>query len=220
MPGLRSWSPRVAWRNAAASAGSAAPPKPRRAGLAEPAKRAITHSRLSGCGPVPFLRHRRSVPRSPRSALTGAALIPNLRPDRRAGRTCRCSIRRTAARLRPARSMPQLDQLVKYRARRAAPPARRAHDIRCGLAVRSGLDAQRMVGDPPSQSRPDWSGRSAAGRGPVRRRSAPRRGTARPRPRCGRARPGSRANSEPSASRRSTEAKSLTSGSRPIGEPR
>src|SRR6516165_12165898 len=157
-PGLRSWSPRVACLRAAASDGSAAPPKPRLPGSPRRAKREITRSRVIGLAiststvnPTSPGRVRRAGRTYPYS-IPRTGWSPQSAPPYRALRG-----RRTPS----ARGAPQGRRVPEYKApARRSQPSRRAADC----PVRR------------SQCRPDWCGRSAVARGLHNGRSAPPQG--------------------------------------------
>ena len=147
IPGLRSWSPRVACRNAAASAASAAPPKPRLPGLAE----------LGKAGRDPVARQRSSFP-----ALHQLRALPIAVPPPEAASlpiwTGIAQPEECPAAPHPELRLP-FDLLLDGQARparrrpaaRAGPPARRAPEYRvparplAAVSTRSGLSGPAVT---------------------------------------------------------------------------
>src|SRR5205823_5488077 len=114
MPGFKSWSPRRTRRNAAASSGSALPPKPRRPGCRS-ASRSMSPARVMGSGFLVKLAEPKEPAVAPYPELHFAGDLLLLAP---------------------------LDQVVEYRARKSCLKPGAHQDIGRRHAIRSGLDAQ------------------------------------------------------------------------------
>src|SRR5436309_11656884 len=132
----------MAWRNAAASAGSALPPKPRRPGWRR-ARRSIARSRVTA------MAARRSCGKTiqRRSARFGVESIWVVSIGLDLAETEKHAAAPYAELLlvRDPLLMAKLGQLVEHRPGEAGFEARAHQDIGRGGPVRSGFDAQRVI---------------------------------------------------------------------------